>query len=136
MSPEEYRRLREKETAETKKKRFSAVGPQSFKSRSLQSFQKDMEDGKAGHLMPVFNSKEKLKKGEIKQKDIPYMQRLGSWDDSDIGKKKKWREEDKRYSADATQSLDWKGQAPRSRPQQQHAQKNQDKPKKKLFGFF
>lgn len=75
MSPEEYKKLKEKENAEKAKKKFGAFGPQSFKSRSLQSFQTDLEKGKAGHLMPVFNAKEKLKAGQLKQEDIPYMQR-------------------------------------------------------------
>ena len=35
--------------------------------------------------MPVFNAKEKLEKGIIQEKDIPYMQRKnGKPDDSDI----------------------------------------------------
>jgi hypothetical protein len=38
----------------------------------------------AGHLMPMFNAKDKLKKGAIKPQDIPYMQRGGSWDNTDI----------------------------------------------------
>jgi hypothetical protein len=67
MSPEQYRKLKDKEAADVKSKKFGAYGPQSFKSRSLQSFQKDLEAGKAGHLMPVFDAKEKLKKGLIKK---------------------------------------------------------------------
>ena len=46
------------------KKKFGAFGPQSFKSRSLKAFQTELEQGKAGHLMPVLNAKEKLKKGQ------------------------------------------------------------------------
>ena len=38
----------------------------------------------AGHLMPMMNAKEKLKKGAIKEEDIPYMQRGGSWDNADV----------------------------------------------------
>jgi hypothetical protein len=34
--------------------------------------------------MPVMNAKDRVKKGEIKVQDIPYMQRLGSWDNSDV----------------------------------------------------
>jgi len=93
MSPEQYKKLKEKEREESKKKRFGAFGPQTFKSRSLQSFQKDMEKGEVSHLMPVMNAKERIKKGELKEEDIPYMQRLGSWDNSDVkgAKKKKVR---------------------------------------------
>ena len=46
-------------------------GPRGFQSRSMQSFQQDLEKGKVGHLMPIFNAKEKLAKGQIKPEDIP-----------------------------------------------------------------
>ena len=36
-----------------------------------------MERGEAEHLMPVFNAEERIKKGELKREDIPYMQRGG-----------------------------------------------------------
>lgn len=75
MSPEQWRKVQEKENAINAKKKFGAYGPQSFKSRSLQSFQKDLEKGNAGHLLPVFNAKEQVKQGKIKPEDIPYMQR-------------------------------------------------------------
>ena len=75
MTPEQWKQMQAKEKAEKAKKNFGAFGPQSFKSRSLQSFQKEMEKGKADHLMPVFNAKEKMKAGKIRQEDIPYMQR-------------------------------------------------------------
>ena len=67
--------MQAKEKADRAKKNFGAFGPQSFKSRSLQSFQKEMEKGKTGHLMSVFNAKEKIKAGKLRQEDIPYMQR-------------------------------------------------------------
>jgi hypothetical protein len=51
MSAEQYKKLKQKEVNETKNKNFGAYGPQSFKSRSLLSWQKDMEKGEAGHLM-------------------------------------------------------------------------------------
>jgi hypothetical protein len=51
----------------------------------------------AGHLMPMFNAKEKLKKGAIKEEDIPYMQRGGSWDNTDVKGGEREREE-KRFS--------------------------------------
>jgi hypothetical protein len=75
MTPEQWRKLKENEKSAKAKKNFGAFGPQSFKSRSLQAFQQDLEKGKAGHLLPVFNAKEKVKQGKIKQEDIPYMQR-------------------------------------------------------------
>jgi len=75
MSPEEYRKLRAKEQKERNQKKFGAFGPQSFKSRSLQSFQTDLEQGKSGHLMPVMFAKDLVAKGKIKAEDVPYMQR-------------------------------------------------------------
>lgn len=36
-----------------------------------------MERGEAEHLLPVFNAEERVKKGELKPEDIPYMQRGG-----------------------------------------------------------
>jgi TPR repeat protein len=51
MSPDQYKKLKEKEELNAKKKNFAAFGPQSFRSRSLQSWHKDMEKGEAGHLM-------------------------------------------------------------------------------------
>mmetsp|Transcript_42910 Transcript_42910/g.100735 ORF Transcript_42910/g.100735 Transcript_42910/m.100735 type:complete len:95 (+) Transcript_42910:256-540(+) len=66
----------------------------------MQSFQEAMERGEATHLMPVFNAKQKIARGEIKQEDVPYMQRGGKWDNSDIkgAKMKKWLKSDKDYS--------------------------------------
>lgn len=58
-----------------KKENLGMLGPKGFESRSLQSFQEALERGEAGHLMPMFNAKEKLKSGRIKTEDIPYMQR-------------------------------------------------------------
>lgn len=112
MSPDQWKKLQAKEKAAQSKKKFGAFGPQSFKSRSLQSFQTDMEKGKAGHLLPVFNAKERIKRGELKQEDIPYMQRLGSWDNSDVkgAKRVSWNEIDKRYDSNQKPSgLDWMG---------------------------
>ena len=118
MTPEQYRKLVEKEKAAMKEKKLGAFGPQSFKSRSLLAFQTDLEKGKAGHLMPVLNAQEKLKAGKIKKEDIPYMQRLGSWDGSDIGKKTtKGNEKDKMYNANARPGgMDWLGRNPPSGP--------------------
>jgi hypothetical protein len=114
LSADQYRKLKEKEQADLKSKKLGAFGPQSFKSRSLLAFQTDLEKGKAGHLMPVFNAQEKLKRGEIKKEDIPYMQRLGSWDGTDIGKKQKGNDKDKRYNANErpANGLDWSGRGP------------------------
>jgi len=137
MSKEQYQQMLKKEKESKKGKNLGAYGPQSFKSRSLQAFQKDLETGKASHLMPVLNAKERLKRGELKQEDIPYMQRLGSWDNSDIGKKKKGNVNDEKYNKTVYQApakFDWTGRGTRSGPAQKKAV--EEKPKKKLFGLF
>ena len=132
--------MQAKEKADKAKKNYAAFGPQSFKSRSLQSFQKELERGTAGHLMPVFNAKEKVKSGQIRQEDIPYMQRGGNWDNSDIrgSKKIKWNEDDKKYRPSVGPGLDWSGMGARRAPSQKTTSiKEAPKPKaQKLFGMF
>ena len=60
-----------------------------FRSRSMEEFQKGRESGKLDYNMPMFNAKEKLRRGEIKETDIPYMQRAGGRpDNKDTSKKK------------------------------------------------
>jgi hypothetical protein len=81
-------------------------------------------------LLPVFNAKEKLAKGLIKEEDIPYMQRGGNWDNSDVkgARTVKWLSSDKDYTQGGfkkTQSisifggepLDWTGQRKRAGPE-------------------
>lgn len=124
-----------------KKKKFGAFGPQGFKSRSMQSFQKDLETGRAGHLMPVFNAKEKVKKGKLKAEDIPYMQRGGgaSWDNSDVkgAKKMAWNSKDKTYDANAKPgAVDWTGRNERKGPQGKNKGTPPPPQTKKLFGLF
>jgi hypothetical protein len=75
MTPEQWKKLKQKEKASEANKKYGAYGPQSFKSRSMQAFQQDLEKGKASHLLPVFNAKEQLKAGKLKKEEIPYMQR-------------------------------------------------------------
>lgn len=50
--------------------------------------------------MPVTNAKERVARGELKVEDIPYMQRGGNWDNSDVkgAKKVKWLKSDKYYA--------------------------------------
>jgi hypothetical protein len=148
MTPEQYRKLREKELQEKNAKNLGAYGPKSFQSRSLRSFQEDLEKGKTGHLMPVFNAKQKLAAGKIKPEDIPYMQRLGSWDNRDLGgeaKKVEGNKWDKVYNnADtAPTKFDWTGTGQRTGPRQPGAaaakpnpQKKGGEPPKKKFGWF
>eukprot|EP00543_Licmophora_paradoxa_P008078 CAMPEP_0202453128 /NCGR_PEP_ID=MMETSP1360-20130828/11166_1 /ASSEMBLY_ACC=CAM_ASM_000848 /TAXON_ID=515479 /ORGANISM="Licmophora paradoxa, Strain CCMP2313" /LENGTH=198 /DNA_ID=CAMNT_0049072129 /DNA_START=154 /DNA_END=750 /DNA_ORIENTATION=+ len=148
MTPEQWKKQKEQEQKQRSSKKFGAFGPQTFKSRSFQSFQKDLEKGKTSHLMPVFNAKEKIKKGQLRQEDIPYMQRGGSWDDSDVkgARQKKWSSMDKSYMANEKPAgVDWTGRNQRKGPSSSAAskgknnnqQKQQQEPKvKKLFGLF
>ena len=71
-----------------KKKNFGAGGARGFESRSMASFMRAQERGEAEHLFPV--DPEKVKTGEIPLKDVPYMQRGGSWTNSDLTGKKGW----------------------------------------------
>ena len=48
----------------------------------MEEFQKGRESGQLDYNMPVFNAKEKLRKGLIKEEDIPYMQRRGGRPDN------------------------------------------------------
>lgn len=139
MTPEQWKKLKQKEQASKAGKKFGAYGPQSFQSRSMQAFQTDLEKGKANHLLPVFNAKERIKKGELKVEDIPYMQRGGAWDNSDVGgaKKKQWSAVDKTYKAnEAPATPDWLGNVQRKGPQPKNQKTEQAKPTKKLFGLF
>ena len=122
MSAAQWKKKQAAEKAAQAKKNFAATGPQSFKSRSLQSFQKDLEKGKASHLLPVMFAKQRVAKGEIKAQDVPYMQRGGSWDNADVkgAKKKQWSTWDKSYAADN----------PNARPDPKKPQT------KKLFGMW
>ena len=54
----------------------------------MASFMRAQERGEAEHLFPV--DPEKVKTGEIPLKDVPYMQRGGSWTNSDLTGKKGW----------------------------------------------
>lgn len=148
FTPEQWKKLKQQEQDQRQKKKFGAFGPQGFKSRSLQSFQEDLEKGKADHLMPVFNAKDKVKKGEIKAEDVPYMQRGGSWDNTDVkgAKKKEWNSSDKKYEAATARSrgspnFDWTGtQARKGGPQQAttttSAAAKTKSSTKKLFGLW
>jgi len=131
FTPEQYKKFKEDEKKKaTAKKNLGGMGPRGFKSRSMQSFQEAMERGEAKHLMPVFNAKERVKRGELKVQDIPYMQRGGNWDQSDVkgAKQKKWLNSDKEYSSGGFrkeqsvsifgygEGLDWAGKRARRGP--------------------
>lgn len=76
FTAESYKKFKEDEAAK-KARNLGALGPRGFQSRSMQAFQEAMERGEAEHLMPVFNAEARVKKGELKREDIPYMQRGG-----------------------------------------------------------
>lgn len=150
FTAEQYKQFKEKEAKKARdKKNLGGSGPRGFKSRSLRSFQEAMEKGEASHLMPMFNAKEKIKRGEIRKEDIPYMQRGGSWDNSDVKgarNKKKWLASDKQYSSGGYkkeqsvsilgtgQGLDWTGKRNKSTPATSNYQQANDK-KKGWFGL-
>jgi hypothetical protein len=92
MTVHEWHNFQRAEKRKLKSKDFGSIGPTSFKSRSLQAFQEDLEKGKVKHLFPTMFAKERVKRGFIKEEDIPYMQRGGSWDNSDLkgAKKLEW----------------------------------------------
>ena len=71
FTKESYAKFKEQEKAKMAKKNLGGLGPRGFKSRSMQSFQEALERGEAEHLLPVFNAKERVKKGELKLEDIP-----------------------------------------------------------------
>eukprot|EP00573_Skeletonema_grethae_P003163 CAMPEP_0201686376 /NCGR_PEP_ID=MMETSP0578-20130828/843_1 /ASSEMBLY_ACC=CAM_ASM_000663 /TAXON_ID=267565 /ORGANISM="Skeletonema grethea, Strain CCMP 1804" /LENGTH=221 /DNA_ID=CAMNT_0048170425 /DNA_START=101 /DNA_END=766 /DNA_ORIENTATION=+ len=119
-----------KEEQAKKAKNLGRMGPKGFKSRSMQSFQEALERGEAEHLLPVFNAKQKVARGELKEEDIPYMQRGGAWDNSDVkgAKKKRWLSSDKDYADGGYrkaqsvsilgegQGLDWTGKRNKTGP--------------------
>ena len=79
--------MKRKEEADRKKKQFGKGGARGFESRSMQSFVAGLEKGETKHLFPV--NPAKVRTGEIALKDVPYMQRGGSWTNSDLTQKKK-----------------------------------------------
>merc|ERR1719224_94467 len=87
LSPEQWKKMQAKEKEKSKGKNFGAGGARGFKSRSFNSFVDAMERGEATHLFAV--DPRKVKSGEIALKDVPYMQRGGSWDNSDLTSQKK-----------------------------------------------
>lgn len=113
-----------------KKKNLGELGPKGFQSRSFQSFQEALERGEAKHLMPVTNAKKRIAAGELREEDIPYMQRGGKWDNTDVkgAKKVLWSKSDKSYAKGgyakeqsvsifgSGAGLDWTGKRDRTGP--------------------
>ena len=133
FTKESWAKFKSKEAEKkAKMKNLGRMGPKGFQSRSFQSFQEALERGEAGHLMPVLNAEERVRKGELKVEDIPYMQRGGNWDNSDVkgARREKWLNSDKEYANGGfkkSQSvsifgegagLDWTGKRDRQGPQQ------------------
>jgi hypothetical protein len=87
MSKEEWANIQKKEKEAKSKKKFGLGGARGFESRSMQSFQEARERGEADHLFPV--SPADVASGKIALKDVPYMQRGGSWRNTDLKKKGK-----------------------------------------------
>jgi hypothetical protein len=71
FTPESYKKFKEQEAKKKQQDGLGRMGPKGFQSRSMQSFQQALERGEATHLMPVFNSKDKLARGEIRPEDVP-----------------------------------------------------------------
>jgi hypothetical protein len=131
FTKESWKAFQEKEKAKAKTKNLGGLGPRGFKSRSFQSFQEALERGETTHLLPVFNAEEKIRKGIIKPEDVPYMQRGGAWDNSDVkgAKRAKWLPSDKEYSRGGFrrsqsvsifgygEGLDWTGKKPKAGPE-------------------
>lgn len=96
LSKEEWQKIQAKEKEAAKN--LGAMGTTKFKSRSFQAWQ----EAGGNHLFPV--DPRKVKAGEIPLSDVPYMQRGGAWDDSDLVKKEKgiqkkaWSPTDKAYA--------------------------------------
>lgn len=125
-----YKKFKAEEAKKKATKNLGGVGPRGFQSRSMQSFQEALEKGEAEHLLPVFNANERIKKGELRPEDVPYMQRGGKWDNTDIKgarNKKNWLKSDKDYAAGGYKrdenyilgfgGIDWTGKGARSGPE-------------------
>jgi hypothetical protein len=99
LSPEEYRKIQENDR-KMMGKDLGRVGPRGFKSRSMQAWQQAYERGEATHAIAPFGYRELLKEGKISKKDVPYMVRGGSWDNSDVqgAKRLKWLKTDREYA--------------------------------------
>ena len=99
LSPEEYRKVQENDRKKMGKD-LGRVGPRGFKSRSMQAWQQAYERGEATHSIAPFGYRELLKEGKISKKDVPYMVRGGSWDNSDVkgAKRLKWLKTDREYA--------------------------------------
>jgi hypothetical protein len=101
LSAEQWNKIKKQEATKYKGIDLGRLGPRGFKSRSMEAWQKAYERGEADHAFAPFNFQEKLRQGLISKRDVPYMVRGGSWDNSDVfgAKRLKWLREDKDYAA-------------------------------------
>lgn len=127
LTAAEYQKIKVKEKTRNKGKNLGALGPRGFQSRSMQAFQEAHEKGFTSHAFAPLGYKDKLQKGELKKKDVPYMVRGGSWDNSDVrgSKKQRWMKKDREYAQGGYKKeqsasllgsgpgLDWTGKRPR-----------------------
>jgi hypothetical protein len=100
LTADQYAKIRQQDS-EKMKGDLARLGPRGFKSRSMQAWQEAYERGEAGHTFAAVGYKEKLRLGEMKWEDVPYMIRGGSWDNSDVlGAKNrlKWSRTDRDYA--------------------------------------
>lgn len=100
LSAEEWRKIKTQEANRYKGVNLGRLGPRGFKSRSMEAWQKAYERGEADHSFAPINLKERLRQGLISKRDIPYMVRGGSWDNSDLFgvRRLKWLREDREYA--------------------------------------
>lgn len=85
LTEDQYNKIKQERQSN---KKLGKIGPRGFKSRSFDSFLKAKERGEVSYNFPV-NPKD-IRSGKIALKDVPYMQRGGSWDNSDLSGKLGW----------------------------------------------
>eukprot|EP00613_Pedinella_sp_CCMP2098_P012859 CAMPEP_0171643020 /NCGR_PEP_ID=MMETSP0990-20121206/32373_1 /TAXON_ID=483369 /ORGANISM="non described non described, Strain CCMP2098" /LENGTH=158 /DNA_ID=CAMNT_0012218495 /DNA_START=14 /DNA_END=490 /DNA_ORIENTATION=- len=91
MSPEQWKKLKEKEK-QKKVGKFDGLAGAQFRSRSMNDYQVGREKGTLKPNMPMEFALNKLNSGAIKPIDIPYMQRpSGKPDNSDLTAKGYWK---------------------------------------------
>ena len=99
LTPQEYKKVKQQDQ-EKLGKDLGRLGPRGFKSRSMQAWQEAYERGEANHSFAPYGYRQQLQQGKISKKDVPYMVRGGSWDNSDVfgARRLKWGKTDKEYA--------------------------------------
>lgn len=100
LSKKQYEKIKKAEANKNKGKNLGALGARSFKSRSLEAWQKAHEKGQASHVFAPVGYRDKMKKGLMKKVEVPYMVRGGSWDNSDLPGTRRlpWNKKDVDYA--------------------------------------